>query len=261
MPNSKELTIIIVNYASKEFLRNCLASLRQNGPSEAEIIVVNNDPQENLDELLVIFPTIKIVENAGNGGFGQANNLAAQKAQGKNLLFLNPDTEIRRAGLVEALTMLTADADLGVIGARLLAENGETQAWCAGVEASLSDLIKNNLGWSRSRQIWEKREKTSVDWVSGAAMLVKKEVFMAVGGFDEQFFMYFEDMDLCRRVRTYGKKVLFLPQWEVIHYGGKSQRDKQKQKKYFYTSQDRYFLKNQGRWQATAVRILRNIFA
>ena len=98
---------------------------------------------------------------------------------------------------------------LSALGARLIEEGGGLQEWSAGREITLMDIILNNLGFWRSRKIWESPTAQEAAWVSGAAMLIKKEDFLAIGGFDEKFFLYFEDIDLCRRLRDKGKKIIY----------------------------------------------------
>lgn len=127
---------------------------------------------------------------------------------------------------------------------------------------TLWDLIGNNIGFQRSKKIWESKEKIPCDWVSGAALFIRRELFQKLGGFDENFFMYYEDIDLCRRAKKIGSEVIHFPVVEIRHFGGKSflKNSDGLQKKYFYNSQDYYFKKHFGRKTAFITRLLRKIF-
>jgi GT2 family glycosyltransferase len=234
------LSIIIVNYKSEKNLEKCIASVREKLLSaDYEIIVVNNDtglkslPLEN----------INWINAGGNIGFGTACNLGARSAQGELICFLNPDTEIISENIGELASKLKNSGSLAVAGPKLLNENGKTQWWCAGKEFSLWRLIKNNVGLIESRKIWESRKEILADWVSGAAFFVKKEIFEKTGGFDELFFLYFEDEDLCRRIRALGYGILYCPEFTVLHKGGKSRDNFLKQKMHFFRSMLAYIRK------------------
>lgn len=245
MPNSRELSIIIVNYRSEQYLEKCIASL-YNHPEqlrETEIIVVNNDPEKSLAELSGRFPEIKVIQQPKNLGFGAANNRGAAVAQGRYLLFLNPDTEAQPKNLAKMIARLREQEDLAALGPKLIDAQGATQPWCAGRELSFWRLIKNNLGSVDSRKIWEAERTTEADWVSGAALAVQKKAFMEAGGFDEKFFMYFEDEDLCKRLRARGYKILYFPESAVMHRGGRSRKNIWQQKWQYYQSLLRYAAK------------------
>jgi hypothetical protein len=259
MSSSKKISISIVNFQSKDFLEKCLASIFRNIINyKAEIVVINNDKEENLEELLLKFPEIKIINQKKNVGFGTGHNIGAKEAQGEILLFLNPDTEILED--ISPVINLFENENIGVVGLKLKKENGEIQEWSAGKETSLWRLIKNNIGFSASRKIWLSSKPIKADWVSGAAFFIRKDLFNKLGGFDENFFMYYEDEDLCKRVRESGRKILYYPLISIKHLGGKSFKKEKKQKQYFYSSQDYYFQKHLGSWQAIALKVLRKIF-
>ena len=277
-----ELSIIIVNYQSEEYLKKCLLSLRNKIKDfEPEIIVVNNDdkkinimsfrapdasrgveksrdPSASSDMLSdCAQDDIKIINSGENLGFGKANNLAAKNASGEILWFLNPDTKIIPENIKELLNKFSSNPKVGIIGPKLITESGNIQGWIAGYETNLWNLIRNNLGFPKSKKIWESEEKKEADWVTGAAMFIKKDLFQKLGGFDEKFFMYFEDEDLCKRARQTGYKVIYCPNFIVRHLGGKSFENKKEQKKYYYASQDYYFQKHFGKFTAFWVKVLR----
>lgn len=246
MQNSNpELSIIVVNYRSEQYLKSCVASIFNNLKAKInlEIIIVNNDSQEFLKNIVDKFPEIKLISNKRNIGFGAANNKGAKEARSPYLLFLNPDTGILSDEASEILAKFAEDKELAVVGPRLVDVAGKTQLWCAGKELTIKQLIKNNLGITESKRIWESKKLIFTDWVSGAAMFVKKETFEKVGGFDENFFMYFEDADLCRRIRMAGGKVLYCPSVSVLHKGGQSRESLFKQKRQFFQSMAYFFWK------------------
>lgn len=259
MPASKKISIIIVNYQSEQPLLGCLASIYKNLKKQEaiEIIVVNNDESKKLVRLREQFPAIKIIENEKNLGYGGASNLGAKSAEGEVLFFLNPDTEVLSANIEEMLVELKKNKELAILGTHLVEVDGKDQWWNAGVEITLGDIILNNLRIIRSKKIWQSPKKREVDWVSGAALLIKKEVFEKIGGFDQNLFLYFEDIDLCRRAKKLGKKVLYFPEFSVKHLGGKSFSNKKEQKQEYYQSQDYYFQKHFGKLQVVVLKALR----
>jgi GT2 family glycosyltransferase len=266
MQRSKELSIIIVNYRSEQYLKNCVASLfRSLKNINFEIIVVNNDEnildvETHCNASLRTDVNIQIINQQKNIGFGAANNLGAKEAQGEYLWLLNPDTELLGEDVRPILTELKSQEKVAIIGPRLVLESGETQEWCAGSEASFWDLMRNNLGFPKSQKIWESRTAIEAAWVSGGAMIVRQADFQAIGGFDEKFFLYYEDIDLCQRMREQGKIVCYQPKIEVLHRGGGSVLDKTQQKTDYYQAQDYYFTKHAGARTAGFVKVLRKIF-
>lgn len=244
MQNSKLLSVIIVNYRSEHYLERCIASVYNYLEKDIfEIIVVNNDICEDLKRTSSNFAEIKIINQQRNIGFGAADNKGAREAHGKYLLFLNPDTEILSAEAVKILDKFAENKKIAAIGPRLLTDKGKTQEWCAGKEFTLWELIKNNIGLVESKKIWESQKEIFADWVSGAALFIRKEIFESIGGFDENFFMYFEDEDLCKRIRRAGYNVVYFPQVSILHHGGKSRKSPLKQKKQYFASLFYFFWK------------------
>ncbi len=241
------LSFVIVNYYSEKYLVQCISSIKEKVLSvDYEIIIVNNDTasltsflirKESLKEL-----NIQIIDNGKNIGFGAACNVGAKKAQGEILCFLNPDTEIVLDNICNLLKEFE-DVKLAVIGPRLITENNKTQWWCAGKDVNFWQLLKNNFGIIESKNIWENSKEILTDWVSGAAMFARKDIFEKIGGFDEKFFMYVEDIDFCRRIREAGFNVLYYPEFVVLHKGGKSWKNLIEQKYQFFKSTLYYLIK------------------
>lgn len=256
-----EISIIILNYKSKHYLKNNLASIYDKiiPQISCEIIVVNNDEKENVEEIKKELPNIKIVDHKKNIGFGAANNLGVKIAESRYLFFLNPDCEIISDNIRKVIDEFESYKNIGIVGSQLLGDGGNVQKWSAGAEISLFNILKNNLGVSKSQKIWQSRNLIEADWVAGTAMFIKKELFEKIGGFDGQFFMYFEDVDLCKRIKKTGKKVIYLPAFQVLHKSGRSYRDKKIQKKHYYDSQEYYFKKNRPKIEYWLVKIFRPI--
>ncbi|KKR21825.1 MAG: hypothetical protein UT50_C0003G0006 [Candidatus Moranbacteria bacterium GW2011_GWA2_39_41] len=259
MQNSNKLSIIIVNYHSEKYLDKCLSSIYGVWGQDLEIIIVNNDIAESLQNIIEKFPAVKIIQQKENVGFGRAHNAGAQITKGKYLLFLNPDTIIVNDA-TDILNKFEQDNSVGIIGAKLVNSEGKNQSWSVGYEATLWNILKNKLGFPESRRIWESAQTQEVEWTSGGSMFIRKEIFAEVGGFDEKFFLYFEDMDLCKRVCKIGKKVLYFPSVRIEHIEGGSVENKNKQKKDYYASQDYYFSKHFGLIQSVLIRLLRKLF-
>ncbi len=258
MRASPHVSLIFVNYRSADYLANALKSLLACEPETDfwEVIVVNNDVSENqtLLKLQQTFPFL-LVESGANAGFARGNNLGAKRARGEILGFINPDVIWTNARLNEIAYAFDTDRTLGVLGMTLLDEDKKLEAWSAGQEPSLINLFYNNL--FPSRRILKKAEKvSSPDWVSGGALFVRAEIFSASGGFDERFFLYFEDVDLCASVRRLGFSVKRYAALSLIHLSGKSQNSTHDQKKHFFESQRKYFNKHRPKWERWALNYL-----
>lgn len=237
MQNFNMLSIIIVNYRSEQYLEKCLASIyRESNPEKLEIIIVNNDQQVDLRAVKQIYPAIRLIAQEKNIGFGRACNVGAKEARGELLLFLNPDTQFLDDYASRITDIFKTDAQIGIVGSRLMTDEGKTQWWITGKEVSLWQILKNNLGIIENKKIWESKTPIFTDWVSGAALTIRCELFKKIGGFDENFFMYFEDEDLCWSARKRDFKVLYDPTLSILHSGGKSCESKIKQKTQFLKS-------------------------
>lgn len=245
-PKSKQLSIIIVTYNDVDYLKHCIASIYQkfaNFPSW-EIIIVNNDKNQDIRQLPLDFSKIKLINHKKNIGFGSGINLGAKYAQGEFLLMLNPDTKILTENVQKVIEEFNKNSEVGVIGGRIIDRKNKSQDWSAGREISLYNLVRNNLGLNQSKHIWGSPEKIKCDWVTGTVLFIRKKLFNQINGFDKNFFMYFEDMDLCKRARLAGKKVILFPEFKIFHSGGQSYTDKNLQKKHYYDSMEYYFKKH-----------------
>jgi GT2 family glycosyltransferase len=173
------------------------------------------------------------------------------------LFFLNPDAEIVSQNISAVIREFASNPVLGILGSRVVAPDGKVQKWIAGSKISLWNILKNNLNVVQDEKCWQNEKVTEVFWVAGTALFICRDLFFELGGFDEKFFLYFEDVDLCNRAHQLKRKVFYFPGFSVLHHGGKSFLGKKKQKGAYYLSQDYYFQKHFGSFQATLLKFLR----
>lgn len=255
-------SLIFVNYRSARYLAAALESLFsfERETTIFEIIVVNNDPSESA-ALLALKQTLPffLIESDENSGFSRGSNLGAEHAHGSILGFINPDIVWTGTYLRKIADFFDEDNHVGVLGMTLLDTNKKPEAWSQGEEPSLMALFLNNL--FPSRWVFRSGQKLfSPDWVSGGALFIRKKLFAEIGGFDERFFLYFEDIDLCKEVRRRGFSVVCRADFSLVHLGGKSQKSERLQKKYFFLSQREYFRKHRPRWESGALECLQFLF-
>ncbi len=251
------LSIILVNYRSEKWLNNCLCFLEELTSSDIifEIIIVNNDDNKFVLTKKYSFSP-KIIQNQKNIGFGRANNLGVQVATGENILFLNPDTVFKKKHLKELLLFFETNPQIGVLSPKIIqASRLQAQPFTCGKKTSLLGIIFRNT----ILKPWNKKRPVLVDWVSGTALLTRKHLFEKVGGFDENFFMYFEDQDLCLRIKKLGYDIVFFPKSKVLHYDGKCWPNTKQQKIAFYKAQDYFFKKHHLPYKLTILRVLKKI--
>ena len=232
-----DLSIIIVNWNVKALLRSCLQSLYDAGQAaphlSLEVIVVDNashdgSPQMVRDE----FPQVQLIANDDNLGYARGNNMGLAAAQGHYLFILNPDTVMRPGALIKMLDYIAARSDVGALGPQLLWPDGQVQssrrrfptlASLFWESTLLGQWFPNNLYALRYRMADRPPDRTQpVDWVVGAALLIRRAVWQQVGPIDETFFMYFEETDWCHRCAEAGWSIHYLPAAQVVHYEGKS---------------------------------------
>lgn len=229
---NKKISVIIVAYNSQKFIEKCISQVLKNLPQNGEIIVLDNASVDKTVQILEEFlPKITLIESRKNLGFAKGNNLAAKKALGEYLFFLNPDTEIKGPTFEDLIDFYERTPDSGIIGPRLVMPNGEIQSSVMKLPTIWGAMKEFILGIKNSYLPYmpECSKPCEVECVFGAAMLIKKELFWKVGGFDEKFFLYYEDIDLCKRIRELGKKVYYYPKVTVEHIVGGVQSEEKYQ--------------------------------
>lgn len=233
-----DLSIIIVNYNTRNLLRNCLRSVYSSqGDFQYEVIVVDNgSPDDSVEMVRREFPQAKVIACETNHGYAYANNLGLRQAQGRYLLLLNPDTVLPATALQGMLDFMDEHADAGVAGPKLVLADGSLDLACRRsfptLDVAFYRLVglskryphsprynRYNLGYLDPDQVSE------VDSVVGAFMCIRREALDQAGLLDERFFMYAEDLDLCYRIKVnHGWKVYYNPAVVVTHYKAQSTR-------------------------------------
>jgi GT2 family glycosyltransferase len=223
MVSSPLLSVILVNYRGKEFTIRCLHSLYAHQPSfPLEIIVVDNHSDDgSVDVIRCSFPRVTILELPENKGFGFANNEGAAKAHGEYLFFLNNDTEIENDCFTPIVNFFSTRTLVGIVGPKLIYGDRGFQLSFGKFPTLLNEYRTKRL-LKKEHRIVPPTQPQKVDWVTGAALCMPKQLFTSIGRFDQHYFMYFEDADLCKRVTNEGYSVWYVPSVSIIHHKGKS---------------------------------------
>ena len=226
-----DVSVCIVSYNTCDFLRACLTSLEARaaeGEATLEIIVADNGSTDGSRELVLTdFPGVRLVDTGGNIGYGRGNNAGLEDACGRYFLIFNSDAETPPGAIATLVKFLDTNPTAGAAGAQLVSPDGTLQtSWDA--VPTLFDILCEQLYIPRRRR----ENKSSGDapfevpWICGACLMVRAGVFRDVGGFDPAYFMYFEDTDLCVRIRKAGHPVFFVPEARIKHHlGASSGRD------------------------------------
>jgi GT2 family glycosyltransferase len=249
-----DLSIIIVNWNTKECLLDCIASIFQKGGAgKAEIIIVDNGSRDGSEnKVKEAFPAIRLIQNDQNLGFAKAVNQGLRKASGRYALLLNPDAQVKEGAIEQLVSFMDAFPNAGVAGVQLLNPDGSKQNSIANFPSLATELLNKSL----LRRMFPKRfpgkQKNyigpiEVDSVIGACMIVRREAIDQVGLLDEDYFLFLEETDWCYRMKKAGWKVYYVPQAEIYHFQGKSaEKDKKNVKVEYYRSRYYFFKKNKG---------------
>jgi GT2 family glycosyltransferase len=228
------VSVIIVNWNSRDYVRQCLTSLNAHCPAaDREVIVVDGGSFDGCGEMLTReFPAVVFVQSPDNIGFARANNLGARHARGRYLLLLNPDTLFHEDSIRLMRERFETLPQAGAAGCRLLNADRTLQTSCVqALPTVLNQMLDSEYLRQRFRHwsLWgvaalyaQPPQPAVVEAISGACILIPREIFEAVGGFTESYFMYAEDMDLCFKVRQAGHHVYYLPETSLVHFGGGS---------------------------------------
>ena len=221
-----ELSIVILSYNTKDLTVACLESVisqykKELIDKEIEIIIVdNNSSDESAPEVLKIknkISNLALIQNKENMGFARGCNIGANTVKGKYILFLNSDTEVLDNGFTSMVEFLENNPQIALLGGKLENNDGSIQP-SAGKFYNLVNLIIMLLGLERLGFLRSSPDNIQrVDWVSGACMMVRRNVFEKLGGFDEELFMYMEDMEICFRAKKLGFSTYFFPNVKLMH--------------------------------------------
>jgi len=232
-----DLSIIIVSWNTKDYLLKCLNSIYRNIKNMTfEIIVIDNASSDGSTEMIRLkFFDVILIENKQNIGFGAANNQAIKRSGGKYVLILNPDTEILGESLNTMVTFLNENPKVGIVGPKILNPDNSIQLTCARNFPTLAteffwltSLVrrfpKNRVIGHYLMSYWDHNDRRRVDCLSGACMMVRRDTLEKLGLFDEDYFMYGEDVDLCYHIKKSGWQIWYLPEAQIIHSGGESSK-------------------------------------
>jgi len=259
-----QLSVIVLAWNVRDLLRACLRALPLDDPA-VEVIVVDSASADGTPDMVrAEFPALRLIASAENLGYSRGNNLGLRAARGRYLGLLNPDTEVQPGALAALTSYLDAHPQVGVVGPQLVYADGTPQSTRRRFPALLTGFFESTwLQGLAPRGLLRRYyaldlppdQPAEVDWLVGAALLVRREVVEQVGGLDEGFFMYSEELDWCRRIRAAGWRVAHVPAARVIHYEGRSSAQVPAATHIrFNSSKVRYYRKYHG---AAAAEVLR----
>ena len=216
------ISILIVSFNARADLERCLESLHAAPPATLhDIVVVDNGSADGSVTAARRWPGATVIEVGSNVGFARANNVGIRASSGTNLLLLNSDTIVPPGAVDRLLAELEHHPDVAVVGPRLVDGSGRAELSFGRMIGPFNELRQKRL--ARSGAVDElTKHRQYPDWVSGACLLVRRADAEAVGGFDERYFMYAEDVDFCAAIRARRRRILFTPDVEVVHLRGRS---------------------------------------
>lgn len=262
-------TIAIVNYNTKDFLDKCLSSIYRFGSKyDFEVIVVDNNSDDGSVQMVRNnYPDVKLIVNSKNIGYTAAANQSIKLTNSDFLILLNSDTVVFEGSIDRIIEYLKNNTEVGVVGPKIIDPSGNAHLSCRRFpsfkEAAMHVLV--GIFWPRNPYTrrykmmdFDHNKEVKIDWVSGACMGLRRRALDEVGLFDERYYMYVEDLDLCKRMWNAGWEVRYFPRATVVHYIGGSTKGTgvelfyQQQKSVF-----RYFLKNYGySWRVILIPLL-----
>jgi GT2 family glycosyltransferase len=224
-----DLSIIILNYKTKGLVKQCIRNVMvSTGDLNYEIIVVDNNSNDGIAEMMKEnFPQIKFIQTGKNLGFAAGNNAGIKQARGKYVMVLNPDVTVLNHSIEKMVKFMDSEPQVGVVGPKLINPDGTFQISCRTFQRPLLIIYRRTpLGRLPFAKLqlnkhlmldFDHQTNIEVDWFIGACMLLRKELLDKIGLFDERFFMYLEDMDLCRRAWMNDWKVFYFADAEMVH--------------------------------------------
>jgi len=234
--NSKEkvvLSIVVVSFNTVEYLTRCIDFIRKNPPTVSfEIFIVDNNSKDNSTEIVKeYYPEVKLIENSENFGFSYANNQAIVRSRGKYILILNPDTVVTKGAIDQLVNYMEENPSTGAAGAKMLNFDGSMQYSCRrfptifNVFFGRQSVFMRFLPYNRISRKYlmmdnDYSRNIETDWVFGASMILRRRALEEVGIFDEDYFIFVEDTDLCYRMREKGWKVYFVADAVIFHHLG-----------------------------------------
>jgi GT2 family glycosyltransferase len=231
--DSVDLSIAIVSYNTRVLMLECLRSVFESTLAiRFEVIIVDNDSKDaTVEAIRTSYPTVQIIANHENLGFSKGVNQALEVGTGRYLLMLNSDTRVRRQALDRMVECLDGDLEIGAVGCKQWTETGQLYQSCFPFPSIQDHLIHTPFlrkfapTWQAAlatRQAIDCTKSQDVDWINGACLMVRTDLMRACGGLDEGYFMYFEDVDLCRALHRRGYRIRHLADADIVHLIGRS---------------------------------------
>jgi N-acetylglucosaminyl-diphospho-decaprenol L-rhamnosyltransferase len=263
-PGAPRVSAVVVSYNAREHLLRCLRALEPDAALPLEVIVVDNASADgSAAAVREAFPAARVLEAGANLGFSRANNLGIREAEAPYVLLLNPDAELRPGSITALVGLLEEHGDIGIAGPRTLSGDGSPQvSFGEGLTPFLEwrqQALVRGVRARRPEALSRAREAAGAQsepgWISGACMMARRSALLAVGGFDEAFFLYEEDVDLCLRLRRAGWRIVFTPTAEVVHHLGRSvQSDPWRSRLEYHRSHLLFYGKHNGPLQTLLLR-------
>lgn len=263
-----DLTIITVPWKVRDLVRDNFFSIYKNTENiEFEVIAVDNNSEDGTVEMITKeFPQVKLIANNYNAGFAKANNQGIAVSHGRYILLLNPDMKVLPDSLELMVKWMDEHTDVGLAGCHLIKENGETVAQVRRYPGFLDQLaiilklphIFPAILNKYLRKDFDYTKEAEVDSIRGSFFMIRREVINKLGGLDECYFIWFEEVDYCRQVKNAGWKIMYTPEVKCIDFVGKSfgLLKRGKSQEYFRDSMIKYFVKWQPTWQAMILKIV-----
>jgi GT2 family glycosyltransferase len=264
-----DLSVVIVNWNTREFLSRCLRSVYDTTPDlDFEVIVVDNGSTDGSQEMVrQEFPGVGLIVNTENRGFAKANNQAIRRSRGRYVLLLNSDAFVRENAIEHTIAFMDGHPEAGMAGCKLLFEDGRLQPSCYAFPTLFTEFLiavgldrllpRSRLFGKYGMTYWDFDDIREVDVILGAFMLVRATAIDDVGLMDERYFMYSEEVDWCYRLREKGWKIYFYPHVEAVHLGGGSTRRVRAEMLIrLYGSRIEFFRKHHGRLSARLLKLV-----
>lgn len=263
-----ELSIVILSWNTRDLLQRCLESLlAADDLISREILVVDNASSDDSAAMVrEHFPALQLIVNACNEGYARGNNIGIAAAQGQFVLLLNSDTEVRSGSLDRLVDFLRQHPQHGAVGGGLLNADGSVQACCMRFPTLCVPLFfdmnldklwpKNPVMRRYFMRDYDHRTSRDVDQPPGACLLLRREVIETVGVFDEELWLYFNDVDLCKRIKAKGWRIHYLVEAPVVHHVGMSTRRFERRVVEWHRNRLAYYRKHYGRLGAWWVRLM-----
>ena len=224
-----DISIVIVNYKSLEKVINCINSIKSANWSSLsyEVVLVDNDSRDGIEDYMSKSNRdVRFIQTGENYGMGKGYNVGMRASKGEYLLILNPDTVVEENSIELLYEKMNNNPDIGVVGPRLLFPSNQVQKSCFKFPELLTPIYRRTgIGKIMKNKVdfflmsdYNLSNEAEADWLMGSCLLVKKRVIEEIGYFDERFFMYFEDIDLCRRYKNKNYKIIYYPKATVYHH-------------------------------------------